>query len=432
MVNFRLAEPTESLTYYEFTERLYYFLSLAYWSYLPEFDDYLEGTKLILNDYRSFLSPKPSRDTLTSLEELASGIGIEWDSKLFMKYTSEMVADKTLSGEDTNRALLGLGNVFIWLVSDLEEALEGIRNKKYYKEGDYLFVGDMINPVLSFNESIANKMYVEHAEKLREYYSRQINSPAVNKELFKKTELREFSRLLETQSNSNDWTYLSERLGFGVDAVREIYQYRVDVIHGKYGKYLLLKDNESALDKCSLLLAVIDYIAYLKDVGIKPPEKTASRVTENTIELPRIGDLNKIDFGVSKKVTENYLLALSSQVGAGEPIMKEEDVKYWLRKDWAGFASHENEEEPEDRTIELLGNERSFAIVRTYIYWYWYTFTFGKKIAGGRDAVCKMLIRRFKPGAKFETMRSNFSVHAGLPGHLKINVRNIRPLSMKS
>jgi hypothetical protein len=416
MVNLRLSEPGESLTYYEFTERLCYFLSLAYWSTLPESDDYLERTKVFLNEYRSFLSPKPSQDVLDSLKELAGEIGIEWDSKLFVKYTSEMVADNTLSGHDTNKGLLGLGNVFIWLVNELEEALDGIKNKKYYKEGDYLFIGDMQNPVRSFNESIANKLYEEHVETLRTYYSLQINSPAVNKELFKRTEIREFSRLLETQPDPNEWAYLSERLGYGVDAVKELYQYRVDVIHGKYDKYLLKKDNESALDKCSLLLAVIKYIAYLEEDSIKPHKRTAISATTNTIELSEIRDLNKIDFGVPKKVTENYLLALSSEVGAEKPLMRKEDVEYWLKADWAGFAS--DEEKLEDRTLELQGNERRFAILRTYMYWYWYAFG-RKQISGSRDILCRMLTRRFKDSAEFANVKTNFSVEAGLPSHLR-------------
>ena len=414
MQKISIIQPGEELTYDDYTDRLYNELLTAYWKGLPDFSNYTEATKAILDDYREFLSPLPSEEILEAVKDIADMFSITWNKKQFLKYTKAIEEDKALTSEDgeVNIELMALCNVIKWIIPDMEQAYQGLKEGKYRKIGDYLFVDGMINTVIGYNEGKMEMFRSINRNSLTKVFKELIGSPSlIDKELFYNTEYAEFSRFFKQGESIKGWGYFKKRLECTDAEIEKIYSYSNDIVLGTYTDYYLQKNNDTALHYIGKLFAIKDYLSELRSIYDEIKLGKAEANVNRNLDLKEAGS-NKISLLATHEQTENYFMELSHKKPGYDKILSEEDVRYWLGADFKGFNG-----DGTDKPIKLNGDTRTFAKIRYYVHQYWLYYG-GPKIDGSREAICRMLLNRFDRTAEYESIRSSLSVSVKLPDYL--------------
>lgn len=275
---------------------------------------------------------------MESAEATAKALEIDWDDGMFLCYIDNYGSpDFTdlINDEEVNIGLMGMVSGIHTVIDSLKELHKILVDGK---DLDALytiekFKGEGLSFLNTNVEDLKHKKSLVYTDLVNSYHEKLLSS-FTDKELIVETDIKEFSRLFTSGQSNSEWDYLSERLMMPVEEINEIYENRNAVINGTYVFTFYSLDTDKRLIY-AILLAIRDYINYIREEISQPKPYDGFK------KVPTDRDDRIL---LSESATEHVeicFMELSLDINgneSGEPLMTEEDIKYFLQSNFVNFG----------------------------------------------------------------------------------------------
>ncbi len=305
---------------------------LALWGLLPKVESpIVEALKVFKADYEDMVHTPPDMENVM---QISKTLGIPINRKEYIKVTSSTSDTQNDYDATTVGFYLGLQ----MMIPEIDSMLKAIADGKSHEIFGEMYVIDGItNPYVENIKEDIGDFISNNLETLMEEYYVKIDSPFVDAEAYVTSEINNFGFLFGASRPDDGWKYLSFRFATTIEEIEELWQNRHEIIHGTYYNTLFDFNIEKRAVYAKLLLAK-EYINFLK--GERSETNLKQIYNPTTFQKPDFDDrivLNEKEQKFIKACFELLLLDKNFS-DKDDPMMKDEDLDYFLRANFIGFG----------------------------------------------------------------------------------------------